>query len=112
MVKTIFLLVQSTMTTHGKMIFFASLDPDQPALELEESDNVSLDFEPHPPKIKNFGEAIQSLEDVQTFLDSKGYSDQATIAAAIDLVAAVDLVAFLHCKSLVSARQSTLNEYF
>ena len=37
---------------------------------------VSFDFEPTPPKIKNFGDAIQSLEDVQTFLDSKEYSEQ------------------------------------
>ena len=77
--------------------FFASLDLDQPALEPEESDDVLFDFEPLPPKIKNFGEAIQSLEDVQTFLDSKGYSDQATTIAA-----AVDLVASLHWKTLYS----------
>ena len=83
------------------------MDPDQPALDPEGSDDVSFDFEPPPPKIKNFGEAIQSLEDVQTFLDNKGYSDQATTIAA-----AIDLVASLHCKSLASARQSTLNEYF
>ena len=68
----------------------------------------AFDFEPlGPPKIENFGKAIQSLEGVQVFLDSKEYSDQATTIAA-----AVDLVASLHYKSLASARQSTLNEYF
>ena len=47
-----------------------------------------FDFEPPPPKIKNFGEAIQSLEEVRTFLDSKGHSNQVTtIASAVDLVA-------------------------
>ena len=91
--------------------FFASLDPDQSVLEEDESeqdepDDTSFDFEPPPLKIKNFGEAIQSLEDVRIFLDSKGHSDQATTIAS-----AVDLVASLHCKSLASARQSTLNEY-
>ena len=96
--------------------FFASLDPDQSVLEQDESeqdepeqdepDDASFDFEPPPLKIKIFGEAIQSLEDVQIFLDSKGHSDQATTIASV-----VDLVASLHCKSLASARQSTLNEY-
>ena len=88
-------------------VFFASLDPDQPVLEREGSDDASFDFELPPPKVKNFGEAIQSLEDVQTFLDRKGYSDQATTIAA-----AIDLVVSLHCRNLVSARKSTLNEYF
>ena len=44
--------------------FFASLDPDQSGLEQEEPYDASFDFEPPPLKIKNFGEAIQSLEDV------------------------------------------------
>ena len=87
--------------------FFASIVSEQPPLEREEPDDVTFDLEPPPLKIKNFGEAIHSLEDVQAFLDSKGYSDQATVIAS-----AIDLVASLHCNSLASARQSTLDEYF
>ena len=87
--------------------FFASIVSDQPPLEQEEPDDVTFDLEPPPLKIKNFGEAIHSFEDVQAFLDSKGYSDQATVIAS-----AIDLVASLHCNSLASARQSTLDEYF
>ena len=75
--------------------FFASIVSEQPPLEREEPDDVTFDLEPPPLKIKNFGEAIHSLEDVQAFLDSKGYSDQATVIAS-----AIDLVASLHCNAL------------
>ena len=36
--------------------FFASLNSDESALEQEEPNDISFDFEPPPPKIKNFGE--------------------------------------------------------
>ena len=51
----------------------------------------------------------QSLEEVQTFLDSKGCDivDQAATVAS-----AIVLVALLHCKTLSSGRQSTINKYF
>ena len=66
--------------THGKMNFLHHLS----ALEQNEPSDASFDFEPPPLKMKNFGEAIQSLEDVQTFLDSKGHGDQATkISSAV-----------------------------
>ena len=87
--------------------FFASIGSDQPPLEQEEHDDGTFDLELPPLKIKNFGEAIHSLEDVQAFLDSKEYSDQARVIAST-----VDLVASLHCNSLASTRQSTLDEYF
>ena len=45
--------------------FFAS---DQHPLEEEEPDDVSFDLEPPPSKIRNFCEAIHSLEDVKPFL--------------------------------------------
>ena len=34
------------MSTYGKMIFFASLDPDQSILEQDEPDDALFDFEP------------------------------------------------------------------
>ena len=54
--------------------------------------------------IKNLGEATHSKMN-KAFLDTKGYSDQATVIAS-----GVDLVASL--QSLASARQNTFNEYF
>ena len=91
----------------GKMNFFASLDTDPSTEEQEKPGEVTFDLEPPPPKIKNFSEAINSLQDVQTFLDSKGYSSEATTVAS-----ALDLVVSLKCKSLASARQTKLDEYF
>ena len=52
-----------------------TINSDQHSLEEEELDDVSLDFEPPPPKIRSFSEAIHSLEDVKSFLDAKGYSE-------------------------------------
>ena len=76
-------------------------------LEEEEPNDVVFGFDPPPPKIRSFSEAIQSLEDVKAFLDAKGNSEQATVVAS-----AVDMVASLNCSSLASGRQSTLDEYF
>ena len=76
-------------------------------MEEEEADDVSFDFEPPPPKIGSFSEAIDSLEDVKAFLDAKRYSEQPTVVAS-----AVDTVASLNCSSLASGRQSTPDEYF
>ena len=87
--------------------FFTSITSHQHSLEEEERDDVSFDFEPPPPKIRSFSEAIHSLEDVKAFLDAKGYSEQATVVAS-----AVDMMASLNCSSLASGRQSTLDEYF
>ena len=55
--------------------FFTSITSDQHSSEEEELDDVSFDFEPPPPKIRSFSEAIHSLEDVKSFLDAKGYSE-------------------------------------
>ena len=38
-------------------------------------------LEPPPPKITRYQDAIASLEAVQTFLDSKGHSEEATRVA-------------------------------
>ena len=58
-------------------------------------------------KITRFQDAISSLEAVQTFLDSKGHSEEATRVAST-----MNRLAHLHCVSLSSARQSTLEEFF
>ena len=36
------------------------------------------DLEPLPPKLKTYQEAVSAIEDVQTFLDSKGHNELAT----------------------------------
>ena len=104
--ETIFLHALKVMKI-GKRIFFTSITLDQHSLEEEELDDVSFDFKPPPPKIRNFSEAIHSLDDVKDFLDAKGYSEQATVVAS-----AIDMVASLNCSSLASDRQSTLDDYF
>lgn len=83
-------------------------ESDQQPVEEEEPDDstFNLHVDPPPLKIKNFGDVLRSLEDVQSFLDSKGCNDQATVIAS-----AIDIVASAHCSSLASARQSTLDEY-
>ena len=86
-----------------------TINSDQHSLKEEELDDVSFDFERPPPKINSFSGAIHSLEDVKSFLDAKGYSEQATVVSS-----ALDMVASLNCSSLASDRQHirTLDEYF
>ena len=43
---------------------------------IESEDEAGM--EPSPPKLKNLVEAVRNLEDVQEFLDSKGYISEAT----------------------------------
>ena len=65
--------------------------PDDPnKQEVEEQ----FDLEPPPPKITRFEDAMSSLEDVQVFLDSKGFLEQATI-----ITASMNELAHLHLKS-------------
>ena len=62
--------------------FFTSITSNQTYLKEEEPNDVSFGFEPPPPKIRSFGDAIHSLEDVKAFLDAKRYSEQATVVAS------------------------------
>ena len=82
--------------------FFSSIDPSM-STTTESNPENELDIEPPAPKLRNLGEAIRHLEDVQVFLDKRGYINEATIIAS-----AVDTVASLHCKN---GRQSSLDEY-
>ena len=81
-----------------------TINSDQHSLEEEGLDDVSFDFEPPPPKIRSFSEAIHSFK---SFLDAKGYSEQATVISSV-----LDMVASLNFSSLASGRQCTLDEYF
>ena len=44
---------------------------NQTPVEEEEPDDSMFDLEPPPLKIKNFDDAIHSLENVRSFLDTK-----------------------------------------
>ena len=69
--------------------------------DVDEEDE--MDVEPPPPKLRNFKEAVQSLEDVQQFLESRGYIEE-----ALTIGSAVDTMTVLKLKSL---KQSTLHDY-
>lgn len=58
-------------------------------------------------RVRSFSEATNSLEDVKSFLDRKGHSEQASVVST-----AIDLVASLNYSSLDLGRLSTLDEYF
>ena len=83
--------------------------PDSESLPQEDLDEEEgqFDLEPPPPKITRYQDAIASLEAVQTFLDSKGHSEEATRVAST-----MDRVAYFHISTLNFARQSTLEEFF
>ena len=92
--------------------FFTELSSSQedseslPQEDLDEEEG-QFDLEPPPPKITRYQDAIASLEAVQTFLDSKGHSEEATRVAST-----MDRVAYFHISTLNFARQSTLEEFF
>ena len=56
------------------------------------------------PKLTNLKEAIQSLDDVQHFLESRGY-----IKEALKIGSAADILTALKFKS---SQQTTLYDYF
>ena len=91
--------------------FFAELGSTSHSLDQDDQedpdDGEQFDLEPPPPKITKFQDAISSLEDVQSFLDYKGFSEEATRIAS-----SMNALTYLHCQSLNSARQTTLEEYF
>ena len=91
--------------------FFADLGSASHLLDQDDQedpdDGEQFDLEPPPPKITRFQDAISSLEDVQSFLDYKGFSEEATRIAS-----SMNTLTYLHCQSLNSARQTTLDEYF
>ena len=70
-------------------------------------DEGQFDLEPPPPKITRFQDAISSLEEVQSFLDWRGFSEE-----AITIASSMNKLTYLHCESLNSTRQTTLHDYF
>ena len=72
--------------------------------EDEDEGDDEMDVEPPPPKIQNFKEAVQSLEDVEKFLESRGYIEE-----ALRIGSEIDTLTVLKLKS---STQSTLHDYF
>ena len=67
-----------------------------------------FDLEPPPPKITRFQDAISSLEEVQSFLDWRGFSEEAiTIASSMNKLTyfTVEALTLLN-------RLYTLDDYF
>lgn len=70
----------------------------------DESDTEDLDLQPPPPKIGNYREAIESLEEIRNFLESHAHFTEASTANSL-----IDQVAQLHSAGV---KQSTLHDYF
>ena len=84
-----------------------SLQAVSDSLVQEDPDDGQFDLEPTPPKITLFQDAISSLEEVQSFLDWRGFSEE-----AITIASSMNKLTYLHCESLNSARQTTLGDCF
>ena len=91
--------------------FFANLGSSQAVsdslVQEDPDDEGQFDLEPPPPKITRFQDAISSLEEVQSFLDWRGFSEE-----AITIASSMNKLTHFHCESLNSARQTTLDDYF
>ena len=74
------------------------------SVEDEDSDTEDIDLLPPPLKIKTFNEAIDSLQDVKHFFESRSCCTEATDTSCL-----IDRVAKLHS---VKTHQSTLDKYF
>ena len=71
--------------------------------EEEDEGGDEMDVEPPPPKLQNFKGAVQSLEDVQQFLESRGY-----IKVALRIGSAIETMTVLKLKC---SKQTTLHDY-
>ena len=90
---------------------FANLGASQAVLDSlvqqdPDDEEGQFDLEPPPPKIARFQDAISSLEEVQSFLDWRGFSEE-----AITIASSMNKLTYFHCESLNSASQTTL-DYF
>ena len=107
-----FLLACSTTIT-GKITSLQTLVPHKHSrthlskrILMTKKDSLTY-IEPPPPKITRFQDAISSLEEVQSFLDWRGFSEE-----AITIASSMNKLTYFHCESLNSARQTTLDDYF
>ena len=76
---------------------------EQEVADEEEDGEDEMDAQPPPPKLHNFKEAVQSLEDVQQFLESRGYIEE-----ALRIGSSINTMTVLKLKS---SKQTTLHDY-
>ena len=76
---------------------------DNPDSDTEE---VDYDLLPPPPKLTCFKQAIEALEDVQVFLEHRGYVEQATSRSVGNIM--INLVGI----SVDNYTQTTIDQYF
>ena len=75
---------------------------DNPDSDTEE---VDYDLLPPPPKLTCFKQAIESLEDVQVFLEHRGYVEQATSVGKVMIINLTGI-------SVANYTQTRIDEYF
>ena len=66
--------------------------------EIDEDDEIEMDVEPPPAKVKSFKEAILVLEDVNQFLENRGYIQASSMVGSV-----IDEVAGLKAASTIKA---------
>ena len=88
--------------------FFEELgenDSEQVDDEVDEDEPIQMDIEPLAPKVNSFKEAILALEDVNHFLESRGFIQASSMVGSI-----VDEVACLKAQS--ATKQTTIRDFF
>ena len=85
--------------------FFANLGSSQSfsdsLVQEDPDDEGQFDLEPPPPKITRFEDAISSLEEVQSFLDWRGFSEE-----AITIASSMNKLTYFHCESADASRRT------
>ena len=72
--------------------FFKQLGQEKQKVADEKEDREDeMDSQPLSPKLPTFKEAVQSLENVQQFLESRGYIEALRIGSAIDTMTVLKL---------------------
>ena len=72
--------------------------------EIDEDDEIEMDVEPHPAKVKSFKDATLALEDVNQFLENRGYIQASSMVGSV-----IDEVAGLKA---ASTKQITIHDFF
>ena len=72
--------------------------------EIDEDNEIEMDVEPPPAKVKSFKEAILALEDVNQFLENRGYIQASSMVGSV-----IDEVAGLKA---ASTKPTTIHDFF
>ena len=72
--------------------------------EIDEDDEIEMDVEPPPAKVKSFKEAILALEDVNQFLENRGYIQSSSMVGSV--------IAEVAGLKAASTKQTTIHDFF